>query len=86
MSPRDEWLLMANMVLPSVETSSPSGRSEAQYQLDIAKNLNLTRRAIGMGVALSAIDGPLPVMDVVAFIGVTTYTTVLWYNFYTDYF
>jgi len=89
MTPRDEWLLMSNMLLPPVyasETAEGSARDHAQYNLDLAKNIQLTRRAVTMGIALSALDGPLPVMDIVAFAGVSIYTTVLWGKFYLDYY
>jgi hypothetical protein len=85
MTPREEWMLMANMTIPVVATSSEDARDHSQYSLDLAKNIDLTRRALTMGIALSALDGPLPVMDVVAFVGVSVYTTVLWSQFYLEY-
>ena len=89
MTPRDEWLLMSNMLLPPVydsETTEDSARDHTQYNLDLARNIKLTARAVKMGLALSALDGPLPVMDIVAFAGVSIYTTILWGNFYLDYY
>lgn len=87
MSPRDEWLLMANMIIPSVAVDSEEvARDQAAMSMDLAKNIELTRKAIGMGLALSALDGPLPVMDIVAFAGVSIYTTVLWSQFYLEYY
>lgn len=86
MTPREEWLLMANMVIPVVAVSSEDAQDQTQYTLDLAKNIDLTRRAIKMGIALSALDGPLPVMDTVAFVGVSIYTTVLWSQFYLEYY
>ena len=43
-----------------------------------------TARAVSMGLALSAIDGPLPVMDLVAFTGVTIYSAVTWIDYFTN--
>lgn len=87
MTPREEWLLMANMLIPLVSSSSEDAAMDhAQFSSDLAKNIHLTRRAVEMGIALSALDGPLPVMDVVAFVGVSIYTTFLWGEFYLDYF
>lgn len=87
MTPREEWLLMSTMLLPPVFASQPEdvARDSSQFAVDLHKNVQLTRRAVMMGVALSAIDGPLPVMDIVAFVGVSAYTTVLWARFYSDY-
>jgi len=89
MSPRDEWLLMSNMLLPPVLPSTDSegtARDSAQFAFDLNKNLQLTRRAVTMGVSLAQIDGPLPVMDIVALVGVSVYTSILWGKFYTDYY
>ena len=79
---------MSTMLLPPVFASNPedSARDTAQFTTDLYKNVQLTRRAITMGVALAAMDGPLPVMDIVAFVGVSAYTTILWGSFYSDYF
>ena len=86
MSPRDEWLLMANMLLPQVYSSDDPGMDSDKFVLDLSKNIQMTRRAISMGVALAAVDGPLPVMDVIAFGGVSIYTSYIWGKFYLDYF
>lgn len=90
MTPRDEWLLMCNMSHVNNINSSGSdeelARQLSRQQQDLARNLSLTRRAIAMGAALSALDGPLPVMDTVAFVGVTAFTSVLWGKYYLDYY
>lgn len=86
MTPEEKWMLMANMMIPLVATSSDDARDHAQYSMDLAKNIDLTRRAVGMGLALSALDGPLPVMDTIAFVGVSIYTSVLWGQFYFEYY
>ena len=86
MSPRDEWLLMANMLLPQVYSSDDPSIPSDKFVLDLSNNIQMTRRAISMGVALSAVDGPLPVMDVIAFSGVSIYTSYIWGKFYLDYF
>jgi hypothetical protein len=76
---------MANMMIPSVASSDEDARDYSQYSLDLAKNIELTRKAVTMGIALSSLDGPLPIMDVVAFVGVSIYTTLLWGEFYFEY-
>jgi len=88
MTPRDEWLLNSTMLFPSQLNSSEGeeAREHNSYQGDFARNFELTRKAVKMGLALSALDGPLPVMDTLAFVGVSVYTTVLWRQFYLDYY
>jgi len=88
MTPREEWLLNSTMLFPSELNSSEGeeARDRNSYQGDLSRNLELTRKAVKMGLALSALDGPLPVMDTIAFVGVSAYTTVLWRRFYLDYF
>ena len=67
---KEEWLLHINMLKP-VQTFSDAYRNELerQEQLDnadqLAQALIKTGRAVAAGVAISAIDGPLPVMDVI---------------------
>lgn len=42
-----------------------------------------TARAVASGIALSAIDGPLPVMDVVGFGVTTTLAALAWYDYFS---
>jgi len=90
MTPRDEWMLNSTMILPGHLNSSSFEEEEArdysQQAQDLSRNLKLTRRAIQMGIALAAVDGPLPVMDTVAFVGVSVFTTYLWGTYYLDYY
>jgi len=89
MTPREEWLLNSTMILPGNLNSSSPGEEARDYDQqarDFSWNVKMTRRAVQMGMALSAMDGPLPVMDTVAFVGVSVYTSYLWGTFYLDYF
>lgn len=68
----------------------PGNRKRTKKSDDGADAIRLRRatqgtaRAVSMGLALSAIDGPLPVMDVVAFTGVTIYSAVTWIDYFTN--
>jgi hypothetical protein len=42
-----------------------------------------TARAIAAGVALAAMDGPLPVMDVIGFGVATSQSALAWYDYFT---
>ena len=88
MTPREEWLLNSTMILPGNLNSSSGeeAREFSQQAQDFARNVQLTRKAVSMGIALSALDGPLPVMDTVAFIGVSIYSSYLWETFYLEYY
>ena len=88
MTPREEWLLNSTMILPRQLNSSAEeeARDFSQQAQDFARNVQLTRRAVSMGIALSAVDGPLPVMDTLAFVGVSVYTSYLWGTYYLDYY
>ena len=88
MTPRDEWLLMANMLIPPVlsSNSEDTARDSAQQTADFARNVQLTRKAVSMGVALAVLDGPLPVFDIVAVVGVSLYSAYLWREFDLDYY
>ena len=89
MTPREEWLLNSTMLLPgnlNSSTSEEEARDYDQQTQDFLRNVQLTRKAVSMGVALAALDGPLPVMDTFAFVGVSVYTSYLWGTFYLDYY
>jgi len=88
MTPRDEWLLNSTMILPSNLNSSQGeeARDQSQQLFDFHRNVRLTRKAVSMGMALAALDGPLPVMDTVAFVGVSVYTSYLWGTYYLEYY
>jgi len=89
MTPREEWLLNSTMILPNNLNSSSSeeeARDWNQQARDFSRNVKMTRRAVQMGMALAAVDGPLPVMDTIAFVGVSAFTSYLWGTYYLDYY
>jgi hypothetical protein len=54
--------------------SSKDGRSDVALGIAVAK----TGRAVALGVALAAMDGPLPIMDVAGFAVATALTVRAW--------
>ena len=89
MTPREEWLLNSTMILPRQLNSSSveeEARDVSEQTYEFYRNVQLTRRAITMGAALAALDGPLPVMDTIAFVGVSIYTSYLWGTYYLEYY
>jgi len=55
-------------------SSNRKGRSNTQLGIAIAK----TGRAVALGAALAAMDGPLPVMDVLGFTVASALTVRAW--------
>ena len=76
------------MMLPMQAMSSSIDELE-QYQskLDqdakLAKAFNRTTKAALVGIGLSAIDGPLPVMDVVGLGVASLMATIAWVDYFS---
>ena len=87
---KEEWMEHANALIPkTIKLNSQTNELEMAWDMDAGKMVDLhqagmkTTRAIAMGVAISAIDGPLPVMDVVGF-GVATGMAIhAWYEYFS---
>ena len=79
-----EWMEHAQLLHENLHvTTDSNGNIRIEQSVALRDATQKTARAIASGVALSAIDGPLPFMDVVGF-GVTTSLAALaWYEFFT---
>ena len=64
-------------------TTDQNGNIQFEQSVALSDATQKTARAIASGVALSAIDGPLPFMDVVGFGVTTTLAALAWYEFFT---
>ena len=58
-------------------------QSQIDQQFAFYNAQKKTARAIASGIALSAIDGPLPFLDVVGFGIATTGAALAWYEYFT---
>jgi hypothetical protein len=82
------WMEHAQMLHENINyrTSSTSGnliQSQIDQQFAFFEAQQKTGRAIAAGIALAAIDGPLPVMDVIGFGIATTGAALAWYDYFT---
>ena len=64
-------------------STDQNGNIQFEQSVALRDATQKTARAIASGVALSAIDGPLPFMDVVGFGVTTTLAALAWYEFFT---
>ena len=76
------------MMLPIQAMSSSIDELEQnQSKLDqdakLAKAINRTTKAALVGIGLSAIDGPLPVMDVVGLGVASLMATIAWVDYFS---
>jgi len=76
------------MMLPQQAMSSSIDELEQQQRkLDqdtkLAKAINRTTKAAIVGIGLSAIDGPLPVMDVVGLGVASLMATIAWVDYFS---
>lgn len=80
-----EWLHNANMIFPTMLTSDSDddARQFTEDSLALATAIEKTRRAIQLGIALAAIDGPLPFMDVVGFGVTSALAGYAWYEYFS---
>jgi len=76
----------ANALIPkTIKINQQTQQVEMTWDIDpgSAMAVNKTARAIATGVTLAAMDGPLPVMDVVGF-GVATGMAIhAWYEYFS---
>ena len=83
---KEEWLMNANALIPTVmKINSQTNQVEMAWDIDpkAAHAVNKTARAVTIGVTLAAMDGPLPIMDVVGF-GVATGMAIhAWYEYFS---
>lgn len=81
------WMAEANMLRSFNSQSHPERHL---YSGGISKSLTLgsaiskTVRAGAIAFALSQVDGPLPVMDVLAVSYFAVSSTFTWYDYFTD--
>ena len=79
-----EWMEHAQLLHDNIKvTTDQNGNIQFQQSTALRDATQKTARAVAAGVALSAIDGPLPVMDVVGFGVTTTLAAIAWYDFFT---
>jgi len=76
------------MMLPMQAMSSSIDELEQQQRkLDqdtkLAKAINRTTKAAIVGIGLAAIDGPLPVMDVVGLGVASLMATIAWVDYFS---
>jgi len=83
---KEEWMIHAQVLIPQIITTVQNDGSTMSMEKAAAGAIatQKTIRAIQAGVALSAIDGPLPVMDVVGFGVAVTGSALAWYEFFTS--
>jgi hypothetical protein len=79
-----EWMEHAQLLHENIKiTTDQNGNIQFEQSVALRDATQKTARAIASGVALSAIDGPLPFMDVVGFGVTTTLAALAWYEFFT---
>ena len=84
---KEEWM-HRRMLLPMQAMSSSLDEMEQnQRKLDqdykLAKAINRTTKAAIVGIGLSAIDGPLPLMDVVGLGVASTMAIIAWHDYFS---
>ena len=84
---KEEWMMKSSFI-QTAQISSPDRDSEQpSMSTDDAGDLGVavakTNRAIILGAAISAIDGPVPVMDVVGFSVAAITAGLAWYDYFS---
>ena len=79
-----EWMEHAQLLHDNIKvTTDSNGNLRFEQSMALRDATQKTGRAVAAGVALAAIDGPLPFMDVVGFGVTTTLAAMAWYDFFT---
>ena len=84
---KEEWMHRC-MLLPMQSMSSSidemeQNRRKLDQDAKLAKAINRTTKAALVGIGLSAIDGPLPVMDVVGLGVASLMATIAWVDYFS---
>lgn len=84
---KEEWMHRTLMLPMQAMSSSIDELEQQQRKLDqdakLAKAINRTTKAALVGIGLSAIDGPLPVMDVVGLGVASLMATIAWVDYFS---
>lgn len=84
---KDEWMVHAMKIRP-VQQFADAYRDEIERQEnmntmeEVQRALNRTGRAVATGVAISSIDGPIPVLDFVGFGVAVGMATLAWFDLF----
>ena len=83
---KHEWMIQAGLlhITPSVQYNSQTNSIDVnvgwETPKEIATAITKTRDALAMGIAISQIDGPLPIADVVGFAFAVKSTVEAWWE------
>ena len=83
---KEQWMEHANALIPTrMKINTQTNQVEMAWDIDpkAAHAVNKTARAVTIGVTLAAMDGPLPIMDVVG-LGVASGMAIhAWYEYFS---
>ena len=87
---KEQWMQHAYALVPKrIKINAQTNELEMAWDIDAGEMVELhqagmkTARAVATGMALAALDGPLPIMDVVGF-GVATGMAIhAWYEYFS---
>ena len=83
---KEQWMEHATALIPkTIKLNSQTNQVEMTWDIDVKLGIaaQKTARAAATGMALAAMDGPLPIMDVVGF-GVATGMAIhAWYEYFS---
>jgi len=81
---KEEWMAHAAMIIPkNIQISDDQVTMTWDIDPKAGIAINKTARAVTMGVTLAAMDGPLPVMDVVGFTVASGMAIHAWYEYFS---
>ena len=79
-----EWMEHAQLLHENIKvTTDQNGNIQFEQSIALKDATQKTARAVSYGIALAAMDGPLPFLDVVGFGIATTGAALAWYEFFT---
>jgi hypothetical protein len=85
---KEQWLHMCNLIPQQLYSDIRDEVDQYAHTLDkgykLAKAQNRTANAAITFVIISSMDGPIPVMDVVALGVATTMAAIAWHDYFTS--
>ena len=79
---KQAWMIHAGMIYPKQRNHVRAKKQGLPSNVKLGSAIGKTARAGAIAIALSQIDGPLPVADVLALTYFTTSATLTWMDYF----
>jgi hypothetical protein len=81
---KEAWMMNCNIIYDNMKPAiKDSTQNDIPDNIKLASAVTKTARAAAIAVAISQVDGPLPVADVLAAVYLSTSAALTWYDYFS---